>query len=181
MGISPENRKPLLVTGAVLAAGAVALQSPGGGQPSLQEAASFPVAEPQKREIQTEPGKLEGIGGIALSKIDGEHHDPSDKDDIEVPPPKKKHHHHRVKLPLILKRIGGCESNGSPHAKINYRAENSHSTASGGFQFLDTTWKNFRGYSRAMYAPPRDQKIKAKRTLKKYGTSPWTASRPCWG
>jgi hypothetical protein len=84
-------------------------------------------------------------------------------------------------LPWILRRIGGCESNGSPTAPIDYRAQNPLSTASGGFQFLDKTWANFRGYSRAKYAPPRIQKIKAIRTLHSSGTAPWYSSESCWG
>jgi hypothetical protein len=84
-------------------------------------------------------------------------------------------------LPPILKRIGGCESSTGPNSKINYTAQNDHTTASGGFQFLDTTWDNFRGYRKAKYAPPRIQNWRAKIELKKNGTSPWVSSEHCWG
>jgi hypothetical protein len=85
-----------------------------------------------------------------------------------------------IHLPLILKKIGGCESGHGPYSHIDYKAQNPSTTASGGFQFLDTTWANFRGYSRAKYAPPRIQKIKAIRTYHAEGTKPWYASRHCW-
>lgn len=84
-------------------------------------------------------------------------------------------------LPPTLKRIGGCESNGSPHAKIDYKAKNPRSTATGGFQFLYGTWNHFMGYKEARMAPHRVQNKKAIITYHKYGTSPWVSSRGCWG
>lgn len=84
------------------------------------------------------------------------------------------------KLPLTLRRIGGCESAGSPTAKINYKAQNPISTASGGFQFLDTTWNDYRGYKRAKDAPPSTQKRRAIIEYKRNGTNPWVSSKACW-
>lgn len=89
-------------------------------------------------------------------------------------------HEDNVSMPPILKRIGGCESGSGPDTAINYRAENSSSTASGGFQFLDSTWDNYDGYARAMDAPPSVQIAKAEEKLAKDGTSPWAASEECW-
>lgn len=83
-------------------------------------------------------------------------------------------------LPIILRKIGGCESNGSATAPIDYEAYSKISTASGGFQFLDSTWSNFKGYKRAMYAPPHIQDWRAKIELKNNGTSPWNESKHCW-
>lgn len=45
-------------------------------------------------------------------------------------------------------RIMMCESGGNP------TAQNPHSTASGLFQFLRSTWANYAGYSEAWLAPP---------------------------
>jgi D-alanyl-D-alanine carboxypeptidase/Transglycosylase-like domain len=43
----------------------------------------------------------------------------------------------------------------------NYQAMSSGSTASGAYQFLDTTWANYAGYPRAFQAPPAVQDQKA--------------------
>ncbi len=49
-----------------------------------------------------------------------------------------------------------CESGG------NLTAENPHSTASGKWQILDSTWGGYGGYSRAMYAPEEVQDERAR-------------------
>jgi hypothetical protein len=106
------------------------------------------------------------------------------------PPPQAEVQHHPtlvyhvpkpIKLPPLLKIIGSCESAGSRHAKIRWRAQNPTTSASGGFQIMDGTWNGFRGYIHAKNAPPRIQKIKAKGLFKKHGTSPWLSSISCWG
>ena len=51
-----------------------------------------------------------------------------------------------------------CESGG------NITAENSSSSASGKWQFLDSTWNNFQGYARASDAPEEVQDEKARQT-----------------
>jgi hypothetical protein len=95
------------------------------------------------------------------------------------------HPHHKVihvaPLPTILKRIGGCESAGSADAPIKYRIPSPISSASGGFQVLDSTWNNYDGYPRAMDAPPVVQNIYAEQLLKDQGTNPWVSSEGCWG
>lgn len=53
----------------------------------------------------------------------------------------------KVSLAGIAACIAKYESGGNP------RAQNPSSSASGLFQFVDGTWNNFGGYSRAMYAP----------------------------
>lgn len=75
----------------------------------------------------------------------------------------------------ILRRIAQCESGGS------YTAQNSRSTASGKYQFLNSTWGGYGGYARAADAPPAVQDAKAQTTLAKSGTRPWAASQRCWG
>lgn len=57
------------------------------------------------------------------------------------------------------------ESGGNP------TVANRHSTASGLWQFLDTTWAGFGGYARAMYAPPGVQNQRA--------VEVWNGGRGC--
>ncbi|MGZ4619478.1 MAG: transglycosylase family protein [Frankiaceae bacterium] len=80
--------------------------------------------------------------------------------------------------PPILERIKQCESGG------NYRAVNRSSGAAGGYQFMYTTWRAMpesRGYRNASDAPAWLQDQAARRLYAMYGTSPWAASRSCWG
>ena len=74
----------------------------------------------------------------------------------------------------ILERIKKCESGG------NYQAQNKSSTASGAYQFLDSTWNNYGGYAKARLAPPSVQDRKAVETYNRSGTRPWNASKSCW-
>lgn len=55
----------------------------------------------------------------------------------------------------ILETIRTLESGG------NYAAQSNGSTASGAYQFLDSTWSNFGGFARASEAPPSVQDSKA--------------------
>lgn len=81
---------------------------------------------------------------------------------------------HLAPLPHVLLSIRWCES------RNDYRAENRHSTASGAFQVLDSTWHHFAGYTRAKYAPRHVQDRQALRLFRASGTRPWNASRRCW-
>lgn len=83
----------------------------------------------------------------------------------------------------------GLSSGVSPHladirfceSSNNYQAESTISTASGGYQFLDTTWQGYKtGYARAKDAPPSVQDKIATREYAKNGDSPWLESKPCW-
>lgn len=74
-----------------------------------------------------------------------------------------------------LEAIARCESGGS------YTAQNRTSTASGKYQFLNSTWGGYGGYSRAADAPPEVQDAKARDTYARSGTRPWAASQGCWG
>ena len=56
---------------------------------------------------------------------------------------------------VILATIRTLESGG------NYQASGVGSSASGAYQFLDTTWSDYRGYPRAADAPPAVQDTKA--------------------
>ena len=78
----------------------------------------------------------------------------------------------------VLSAIRECESGG------DYRAENPNSTASGAYQFLDSTWQTLdaaQGYSRAKNAPKSVQDAAAQELYAQAGTSPWLASKSCWG
>ena len=74
--------------------------------------------------------------------------------------------------------IIACESGGNP------TAQNPSSTASGLFQFLDSSWIAYGGgkyASRAKFATPAQQYEIANRAYAQSGLAPWTASRGCWG
>lgn len=93
-------------------------------------------------------------------------------------------------MPGLLRRIGGCESSGAgPTGAINWTAQNRTSSASGGFQILDSTWAGWvkayapdlvGKYAKARLAPPEDQLRVARAAFERQGTGPWKASRGCW-
>lgn len=60
-----------------------------------------------------------------------------------------------TELAHILATIRAIESTG------NYQAQSAGSTASGAYQFLDTTWANYAGFPRAFQAPASVQDQKA--------------------
>ena len=65
-------------------------------------------------------------------------------------------------------RIMMCESGGNP------LADNPSSSASGLFQFLDSTWANRYGYSRAVHATPNLQLDGALSLWQSSGWRPWS-------
>lgn len=89
----------------------------------------------------------------------------------------------------LLRRIGGCESSGSPRGplvwdQINRQGRGGRplSSASGAFQILDGTWDGYGGYQRALHAPPSVQVAKANQLLaSRMGARHWRASIGCWG
>jgi len=95
-------------------------------------------------------------------------------------------------VPAQLRRIAWCEAGkyiGLPRYQTNYRAYNQQgSSASGGYQILDGTWASWKQYvpaaapyARAAHAPPHIQDEVATKAYYRHGTSPWNASRSCWG
>lgn len=84
-------------------------------------------------------------------------------------------------IPPILLRIRGCESYWDPNAPGNYTATNPDSTASGAYQFLDSTWAGRYGVPRAMMATPAQQDAAAIELYNSSGTTPWRSSVSCWG
>lgn len=86
-------------------------------------------------------------------------------------------------MPAVLDRIAGCESGTGPTSPGSYTAQNPRSTASGRYQFIDSTWQGLTaaaGYSRAVYAPPAVQDAGALELYASAGTAPWAESRACW-
>lgn len=68
-----------------------------------------------------------------------------------------------------------CESRGDP------RAQNPRSTASGLFQFLDSTWRSLGGSGSASDHSAAEQYRMAEKLYARAGTAPWNASKACWG
>lgn len=82
----------------------------------------------------------------------------------------------------MMARVGGCESGSGPNSPINWTAENPRSSASGGFQFISSTWRSVTGLEPPASAYPPDVQIQAFLTLWNggAGASHWNPSRPCW-
>ncbi|MBA2706119.1 MAG: transglycosylase family protein [Blastocatellia bacterium] len=109
------------------------------------------------------------VRAITLPKVKQPEPIPEPEPAPPPPPPQP------VGLPSILIKIRQCESRG------NYQAQNSRSTASGAYQFIDGTWANYKGYQKAKHAPNHIQDEKALLTYQRSGTTPWNASKQCWG
>lgn len=97
----------------------------------------------------------------------------------------------RAAVPWTLRVIGWCEGGrylGLEFPLTNYAALNQQgSTASGGYQVLDSTWRTWRTYvagagvyERAVHAPDFVQDAVATAAYHREGTTPWNASRSCW-
>lgn len=79
--------------------------------------------------------------------------------------------------PDLFERIAYCESNFNP------QAQNQTSTASGVFQFLDSTfyhWTSWYGIAYAAKNDPETQSELAALMIRDGGLSHWNASRSCW-
>jgi resuscitation-promoting factor RpfA len=69
-----------------------------------------------------------------------------------------------------------CESGGNPHA------QNPSGSASGLFQFVDSTWRSLGGSTaHAKDASGAEQYAIAEKAYARSGLSPWAASQHCWG
>jgi len=82
-----------------------------------------------------------------------------------------------VSTPAIAAHIRRCESSN------NYRAQNSHSTASGAYQFIDATWRGTTGLPghAKNYPPATQDRAFVKLWAGGKGAHNWNASRSCWG
>jgi len=77
-------------------------------------------------------------------------------------------------LPAVMADVRWCESRG------DYRAENPTSTASGGWQFLDSTWRWVTGLPGSASDYPIETQDRAAAQLLDDGIHHWNASRHCW-
>lgn len=87
---------------------------------------------------------------------------------------------HGVMVPPVLLSIRWCES------RDDYTAANPASSARGAYQFLTGSWAAYGhadryGVDRAHLATPAQQDEAAVITWQASGTSPWNASKHCWG
>jgi hypothetical protein len=97
-------------------------------------------------------------------------------------------HNDNAGIPTLLLRIRSCESGPNGYAThgyafdANYTETNPASTASGAWQFLDSTWQSTTGLpGRAKDYSPAVQDAAALKLDATEGSTPWAASRPCWG
>lgn len=88
-----------------------------------------------------------------------------------------------VRMHPFLVCVRHHESDRGPYPHVNgYQAKNPYSTASGAYQFLNSTWRNVSvkaghpGYARAMDAPAWVQDGVALWTYHNVGRSPWASS-----
>lgn len=101
----------------------------------------------------------------------------------------------RASVPHQLRTIGWCEAGrylGLPFPATNYAELDDtgrRSTASGGYQALDGTWRSWVAayaphlqgvYPRAGLAPDFVQDAVVTAAYHDLGTTPWEASRGCW-
>lgn len=88
----------------------------------------------------------------------------------------------QVSLPEIASRIASCES-GDGRGSYNIRAENPVSTASGKYQFINSTWESVTGLPAP--ASQHAESVQDHAFLLLWdngrGAFHWNASRHCWG
>jgi Transglycosylase-like domain len=106
--------------------------------------------------------------------------DPTDSTEAPAHPAGYVDAGHGVWLPEVMISIRRCESHD------NYTAVNASSGASGAYQFLNSSWAGYGfaaiyGVKSAKLATPAQQDEAALATYERSGTSPWKASRSCWG
>lgn len=90
------------------------------------------------------------------------------------PAPRTSRPSYGLRWSYFAPRIRQCESGN------DYRSVSRISSASGAYQFLDSTWSRFDGYRRAYLAPRSVQDRAAYLLYLRAGLSPWNATRSCW-
>lgn len=92
------------------------------------------------------------------------------------------HTHSSVELPEIASKVATCES-GDGQGTYSLTAKNPNSSASGKYQFIDSTWEWVTGLPAPASAHPELVQDQAFIDLwdDGDGASHWAPSRSCWG
>ena len=89
----------------------------------------------------------------------------------------KGEHPQRYHPTMVCIRRHESDRGGAPHHTGGYGAENPRSSASGAYQFIDSTWRNVSamaghgGYARAKHAPAKVQDAVAWYAYQRWGAS----------
>lgn len=101
-----------------------------------------------------------------------------------VAPPEPPHHHHPVIAPSladIARRVASCES-GDGRGSYSLTAKNPKSSASGKYQFINSTWESVTGLPApaSAYSEAIQDAAFYKLWNNGKGSFHWNASRSCW-
>jgi hypothetical protein len=183
MGVSKERERNFKTGLMASVAASIAAMGVAAGTAEARTASAGMLTPPEVpgsidplTRLETTSAKMYGRTAIELRRAIArdEARERSERQERELPT--------ESELSDTLRRIGGCESAGSPDAPIRYHIYNSEgSGASGGFQIEPETWDGRYGVENAADATPREQNKVAEEIYEDRGTEPWVSSEGCWG